>query len=83
VFLATMAAVALLMVRGYDEGALPFVLLVGAYTVGAYRPAREVMASAAVMVALLVVVVVGDAPGFGPGQLLTSVAGFGAAMFVG
>ncbi|HEY5170652.1 MAG TPA: sensor histidine kinase [Acidimicrobiia bacterium] len=83
VFLATTAAIGTLMVRGYDEGALPFVLLVGAYTVGAYRPAREVIATAGVMVALLFGIVIGDAPGFGAGQLLTSVAAFGTAMFVG
>jgi hypothetical protein len=44
VFVVTTTAVAVLMLRHYDDGALPLALFVGAYTVAAYRPAREVIA---------------------------------------
>ena len=39
VYLVTMTAVVVLMLRGYGEGALSLVLLLGAYTVGALVPA--------------------------------------------
>jgi signal transduction histidine kinase len=83
VFVVTATAVAVLMLRHYDEGALPLALFVGAYTVAAYRPAREVIAGAALIALLLIVLFIGDTPGFGAGQLVSSDVGFGAAMLVG
>jgi len=83
VFVATGTAVAALMLRGYDEGALPWALLVGAYTVAAYRPAREVAAGAALTALLLIVLFIGGSPGFGVGELVSSEVYFGAAMLVG
>jgi hypothetical protein len=49
VFAVSLAAVAALFVEGYAAGALPMVIAVGAYTVGAYRPLREVVLAAALM----------------------------------
>src|SRR5687767_5726109 len=42
VFIVSIAAVAALFGQGYSAGALPFVVGIGAYTVGAYRPLYEV-----------------------------------------
>jgi signal transduction histidine kinase len=83
VYVATALAIVVLMLSGYDEGALPSVLAVGAYTVAAKRPVREVVAASAVVAVLLVALLVSDVPQFGPGELLTSFAGFGAATLLG
>jgi signal transduction histidine kinase len=83
VYVVTALAVTVLMHNGYDEGALPSVLAVGAYTVAALRPVREVVAATSVVAVLLVVLLVADVPQFGPGELLTSFAGFGAATLLG
>jgi signal transduction histidine kinase len=83
VFAVSLAAVAALFVQGYAAGALPFVIGVGAYTVGAYRPLREVVLGAALMYAALVVMLVGDSPDFGGAEFVTSVAVYGATMLVG
>ena len=83
VFVVTATSVVTLMLRGYAAGALPWALLVGAYTVAAYRPAREAVAGGAVMAVLLVVVFFGDVHDFGAGELVTSVVAFGAAMLIG
>jgi signal transduction histidine kinase len=76
-------AVVLLMIRGDHEGALPFVLLVGAYTVGAYRPAREVAVGGAILGASLVVLLASDTGSFGAGEFVSTVVAFGMAMLVG
>ena len=83
VYVVTALAVTVLMLNGYDEGALPSVLAVGAYTVAAYRPVPEVAAATAVVAGLLVLLLVADVPQFGSGELLTSIAGFGAATLLG
>jgi signal transduction histidine kinase len=83
VFLTTAASVAVLMLRGYDAGALPLALFVGAYTVAAYRPAGEVVASAALIGALLVVVLVGDTPEFHAGDLVSSSVAFATSVLIG
>jgi signal transduction histidine kinase len=59
------------------------VLAVGAYTVAAKRPVREVVAATAMVAVLLVVLLLSDVPQFGPGELLTSYVGFGAATLLG
>jgi len=83
VYVASAVAVTVLMLSGYDEGALPSVLAVGAYTVAAQRPGREVVAATSVVALLLVALLIADVPPFGPGELLTSYAGFGAASLLG
>jgi signal transduction histidine kinase len=83
VYVGTAMAVSVLMLSGYDEGALPSVLAVGAYTVAAHRPVPEVVAATTLVAVLLVVLLVADVPQFGVGELLTSFAGFGAATLLG
>jgi signal transduction histidine kinase len=83
VLVVTATSVAVLMLRGYKEGALPLALLVGAYTVAAYRPARQVLAAAALMATLLVLLFVGDTPGFGAGELVSTAVAFGTSMLIG
>ena len=46
-FLAFCGAVAAWMLTGHSEGALPLVILLGVYAVAAYRPAPEVLVTAA------------------------------------
>jgi signal transduction histidine kinase len=83
VFAVSTAAVAALFVQGYAAGALPFVIAVGVYTVGAYRPLREVLLAAALMNAALVVMVVADSPDFGGAEFVTSVAVYAGTLLVG
>ena len=83
VFAVSMTAVAALFVNSYPAGALPMVIAVGAYTVGAYRPLREVVLAAAYMNLAFVVMLVADGPDFGGAEFVTSVAVFGATMLVG
>lgn len=83
VFAVSMTAVAALFVNRYPAGALPMVIAVGAYTVGAYRPLHDVMLAAACMNLAFLVMVVGDSPDFGGAEFVTSVAVFGATMLLG
>ena len=83
VFVVSLTAIAALFVLDYHGGALPFVLAVGAYTVGAYRPLREVVAAAVVQNVTFVVMVLVDSAGFGVPQYLTSVPLYAATMLVG
>ena len=83
VFVVATAAVTALMLLGYNEGALPWVLLVGTYTVAAHRPVREAVAATALVAVLLVVILLADVPRFGPGELLTGFAAFVAATLLG
>jgi signal transduction histidine kinase len=83
VFVVTSTAVTALMLLDYDPGALPLALLVGAYTVGASRPAQTVVLAGAVIGLLLVVLFAGDIADFDAGELVTSAAVFGAALLLG
>ena len=83
VSLCSLAAVATLFALGYDGGALPTVLAVGMYTVGAYRPLHEVLLAAALLNAALVGIVVAEPPMFGSGELVLSSVGFGATLLLG
>ena len=83
IFVVTATAAATLMFRGYDAGALPLVLFFGAYTLAAYRPAREVAAGAVFIVLLLIVLFAGHARDFTMGDLVSSTLAFGAAMLAG
>lgn len=83
VFAVSVTATAALFALGYAGGALPMVIAVGAYTVGAYRPLREVVLAAVLLDAALLVMIIGDSPDFGGAELVTSVAVFTATMLVG
>jgi signal transduction histidine kinase len=83
VFLCSLAAIAALFALGYDGGALPTVVAVGAYTVGAYRPLHEVLLAAAVMNAVFVGLVLTEPLGFGGGELAISSVGYGAVLLLG
>ncbi len=83
VFVLTSLASTALLLREYDAGALPFVLLVGAYMVGTQRPAPEVVTAAVLIEALLVALLVADAPGFGIGEFVVSSIAFTAAALLG
>ncbi|HET9542269.1 MAG TPA: hypothetical protein VFP02_04270, partial [Acidimicrobiales bacterium] len=82
-FLAFCGAVAAWMLTGHSEGALPLVILLGVYAVAAYRPAPEVLVTAAGTAIALVIVLLGDAPGFGAPQLMSTCVAYGAAMLIG
>jgi signal transduction histidine kinase len=77
------SGVVVLMLRGYQPGALPFSVLVGAYTVGAERPPRAALSGAAVLAALLGALAVGGAPEFGAAELVSSGTAFGGALLLG
>ena len=83
VFAVSTAALLLLAANDYNEGVIPLMALVGAYTVGAHRPAREAAAAAVIAGATLVVLFAVDAPGFDAGELASNVAIFGSAILVG
>jgi signal transduction histidine kinase len=83
VFLVASLAVGILLIRGYDAGALPFALVLGAYTVGAWRPLREVVAGLVAVEALLLVIFAADPPHFDAGDLVASAVAFAAAVVVG
>lgn len=83
VFLTSVAALGALMLRDYDPGALPWVLLLGAYTVAAYRPSRELVAAALFMAATLIVLLVDHTAEFGTAGALSSGIAFGGAMVLG
>ena len=83
VFVLSISAIAGLFVGGYDAGALPFVVAVGAYTVAAYRPLREVVVAAIAMYLAFVVMLLADHPDFQEAELAASVPIFGGVLFVG
>jgi signal transduction histidine kinase len=83
VFVVSASATATLMLLGYDAGALPFVLLVGGFTVAACRPARVIAVAGAVLAVLLAALYLGGAPQFGAGELVSSAAAYAAAMLLG
>ena len=77
------SALAALMLREHDPGALPFTLLVAAYTVGAERPARVAGAGVGWLVVLLVVLGLLETPLFGPTEAVISGISFVAAVLLG
>ena len=83
VLTVTTGALIVLMLRGYHPGALPFTVLVGAYTVGAERSARAAAAGGALLAGLLLLLVAGDVPEFGPAELVVSASAFGGALLLG
>ena len=83
VFVVSLSATAALLFAGYTAGALPWVILVGAYTVAAYRPALVIVGSAALAAALLIALLVADVRGFGVGEFVAGASAYGAAMLLG
>jgi signal transduction histidine kinase len=83
VFVVTSVAAAVLMLQGYDAGVLPLALLVGCYTVAAYRPARDVIACSLLMAVLLALLLIADTPDFGATEMVSSGAAFGVALLLG
>jgi signal transduction histidine kinase len=83
VFTTTGIAVAILMLRDHSAGTLPWALLLGIYTVAAYCSARKLAVAGALMAAILALLLVDDTPGFGAGEVVSSVVAFGAAMVLG
>jgi signal transduction histidine kinase len=83
VLVVSLSATAALFVDGYDTGAQPFLIAVGVYTVGAYRPLREVVAAAIFQNAVLVLMLVADSPHFAVPEFVTSVPVYIATILVG
>lgn len=83
VFVVATGALLVLAAQGYNEGVIPLMSLVGAYTVGAHRPAPEA-ALAAVLAALVLVVLYSlEVDGFDAGELVSNITIFGSSIVVG
>lgn len=83
VFLVSSLMTAALIVLDYDAGALPFMIAVGIYTVGAYRPLWEVVTGVVVLNTALVLMLLADSPGFAVGDFATTVPVYAATALVG
>ncbi len=83
VFVVTTSAVVALGLLGYDYGAMPTVLLVGAYTVASYRKPPEIALAALAIVAAIAALYLGDSPDFGVGELVAGPLMYAAAFFLG
>jgi signal transduction histidine kinase len=83
VFVGVGGAIAGWMLAGHQAGALPWLIPLGAYTVAAYRPLREVATAAAAIAALLVLLLLAPVHGFGIAELAVTVGAYGGAMLIG
>jgi signal transduction histidine kinase len=83
VFIVSVVATAALFVRHNHGGALPMVVAIGAFTVAAYRPAREALLAAVVLLTAFVCMLVASSPEFGSTQFVLSVAVYAATMLAG
>jgi signal transduction histidine kinase len=83
VFTFGCSAIAAWMLAGYDERGSPLLVVLGAYTVAAYRPVREIAAAAAALLAVLLVLVASPVLTFGPAELAATSAAVGVAMLIG
>jgi signal transduction histidine kinase len=83
VFIVSVVATAALFVRHNHGGALPMVVAIGAFTVAAYRPVREVLVATVVLFTAFVCMLVADSPEFGSTQFVLSVAVYAATMLAG
>ncbi|HET7652162.1 MAG TPA: sensor histidine kinase, partial [Acidimicrobiales bacterium] len=83
VLVVSLSATGALFLGGYDAGALPFLVAVGIYTVGAYRPAREVVAAGVFQNGVLVAMLVGDSPRFDVPEFAATVPVYLATLLVG
>ena len=83
VLLISLPAAAALYIAGYNPGSTPFLVAIGAYTVAAYRPLREVVIAAVFINACLLVMLVGDSPAFGVPDFASSAPIYIALILVG
>jgi signal transduction histidine kinase len=83
VFLAGLLATTALWLLGYNTGALPLVLLVGAYFVAAARPAREVVACVGAALGCFSVLWWGGGAPYDAGEAFASVLTLGATAWLG
>lgn len=83
VFVVSAGATTALSVSGYNEGVIPLLLLIGAYTVGAHRPLREAVLAAVVAAFVLLLLFLGEVDGFDAGEVASNAAIFGSAILVG
>lgn len=82
-FLVGVAATTTLWSLGYDAGALPLIMLVGAYWVAAARPVREVVACGIVALACFSLLAVVDGAPFGVVEWTASVVSVAGAFALG
>jgi signal transduction histidine kinase len=84
VFLVSLLSMTVLWMLGYNAGALPMVLLVGAYFVAMARPVREVVVASVVALGCFTLLWWwgGGAP-YGTPEALSSVVAYGAAVGLG
>jgi signal transduction histidine kinase len=84
VFIGCGTSISVVMLRSHNAGGVaPTALLLGAFAVGAYRPAREVAGAALAMAVLLVVLLMGDVPEFGAVEFTVTAGAFGIVMLIG
>jgi len=83
VFLVSSLGVTLLVTFNYFEGIAPAVLLVGAYTVGAWCTPRIIAAASVILVVCLAFLYVVDSPGFDLGTLVANIGFYTAAFVIG
>ena len=84
VFVGAAAFVTVAMLRARDaEGVAPWLLLLGAFIVGAYRPPREVAVAGIAMAVLLLALLVGDVPDFGGVEFVVTTGAFGIVILIG
>lgn len=83
VFAVSAMAVVLLTAGEYAEGALPLVVLFGAYTVGAHRPVREAVAAGIGVLLMLLAIFLSDTQNFGAAALAMNLAMFTSAILIG
>jgi signal transduction histidine kinase len=82
-FVAGSSAVTGWMLAGYDERGTPLLVVLGAYTVAAYRPVREIVVAAAALGALLVLLVIGPSASFGLTELVATSGVVAVGMLIG
>lgn len=83
VFVTSVVGLGLLTGLDYYEGVTPLIVLIGAYTVGAWCPARQVVAGALFFFVALTGVYLSDAPGVDLGVLVQNIAIFAVAFLTG
>jgi signal transduction histidine kinase len=83
VFVTSVIGLGLLTGMDYYEGVTPLIVLIGAYTVGAWCPARQVVTGALFFFFALTVVYLSDAPGVDFGVLVQNIAIFAVAFLIG
>ena len=83
VLMFTGALVVVYVAVPYNEGALPTLIIIGTYTVGAWCSTRKGIVGMAFVVAALLVVVASDAPRFTWGDFIVNVLAYSAAFFFG